>query len=138
MAGGINFKFPLRAHRKGFFESNTTTVDAIRENIKTLLLTKKGERLINTGIGTNIPALLGSMFEQIDANEIETKISNEIKSTIAYWIPEVELTFLKVFTEDSIEPGIGTLSKNQILIRMNYVVKNNSGGAIEDSIQLTI
>ena len=51
---GINLKFPLRAYRKGFFEMNNTTRAAIREDIKILLLTKKGERVVNSSIGTNI------------------------------------------------------------------------------------
>ena len=62
---GINLKFPLRAFRKGFFEMNNTTVDAVREDIKILLLTKKGERVVNPTIGTNIPILLGELFEPI-------------------------------------------------------------------------
>ena len=60
---GINLKFPLRAYRKGFFEMNNTTRDAIREDIKILLLTKKGERVVNSTIGTNIPILAGQLFE---------------------------------------------------------------------------
>ena len=40
----INFKFPLRAYNNGFFQSNTTLGSAIKEDIKTLILTSKGER----------------------------------------------------------------------------------------------
>ena len=60
MAGTINYSFPLRKFRQGFFEGNQDTIRAVRENIKILLMTKKGERVINGGIGTNIPILLGS------------------------------------------------------------------------------
>ena len=28
---GINFKFPLKSFRKGFYESNTTTIDAVTD-----------------------------------------------------------------------------------------------------------
>ena len=137
MAGNINFKFPLRSYRRGFFEGNTTTIDAVRENIKTLLLTKKGERLISTGVGTNIPILLGQMFEQINLQEMQVRVSSEIRAAIDEWMPEVTLTFIKVYDETNIEPGIGTLNKNQILIRMNYLL--NSGSlVVEDSIQLKV
>ena len=78
------------------------------------------------------------MFEQIDAGEMEAKLSNEIKSAVRKWLPMVELTLIRVFTEDNKEPGIGTISKSQVLVRMNYVLKNESGVAIEDSVQLTI
>ena len=36
----INFKWPLNAHLRGFFDGNTTTIGAVRENIKVLLLIK--------------------------------------------------------------------------------------------------
>ena len=71
---GINLKFPLRSYRRGFFEMNTTTLAAIREDIKILLLTKKGERLINTDIGTNIPILAGQLFEPHDRDVLEEQI----------------------------------------------------------------
>ena len=67
---GVNLKFPLRSFRKGFFEMNDTTIDAVKEDIKILLLTKKGERVVNSSIGTNIPILLGEMFEPIKKNEM--------------------------------------------------------------------
>ena len=35
----INLKFPLKSYRRGFFQGNTDTISAVREDIKTLLLT---------------------------------------------------------------------------------------------------
>ena len=74
---GINLKFPLRAYRKGFFEMNNTTRDAIREDIKILLLTKKGERVVNGSIGTNIPILAGQLFEPAIREDLEPQITLE-------------------------------------------------------------
>ena len=34
----VNFKFPLRSENQGFFQSNKTTIEAVREDIKTLLI----------------------------------------------------------------------------------------------------
>ena len=50
----INFKFPLKSYRRGFFQGNTDTISAVRENIKILLLTQKGERVMHGEMGTNI------------------------------------------------------------------------------------
>ena len=33
----INLKFPLKSYRRGFFQGNTDTIRAVRENIKVLL-----------------------------------------------------------------------------------------------------
>lgn len=132
---GINLKFPLRSYRKGFFEMNQTTVDAVREDIKVLLLTKKGERVVNSSIGTNIPILAGQLFEPVKREELEFKIKNEIKDALANWMPYVSLESLQVFTEVDKPRGIA-LSPTQVLVSMSYKINNSD--ALRDSIQLTI
>ena len=65
----INLKFPLKSYRRGFFQGNTDTLSAVRENIKILLLTLKGERVMHAEMGTNIPVLQGQLFEPISRDE---------------------------------------------------------------------
>ena len=132
---GINLKFPLRSYRKGFFEMNQTTLDAVREDIKILLLTKKGERIVNPDIGTNIPILMGQLFEPIKKQELEDNIGREIKSALQSWMPYVTLEKIEVFSEVDPPKGI-SLNSNQVLIKMSYRLNNNE--ALRDSIQLTI
>ena len=79
----INFKFPLRSYRRGFFQGNTDTISAVRENIKTLLLTLKGERVNDANLGTNIPVLQGQLFEPITREETFENIRLEIETAIA-------------------------------------------------------
>ena len=117
---GINLKFPLRSYRRGFFEMNNTTTAAVRENIKTLLMTTKGERVVNPSIGTNIPTLMGQLFEQIEPGEMEATIGAEITTALATWMPEVEMVGITVYTQDTL-PGGTTLNPNDILLRMDYV-----------------
>lgn len=132
---GINLKFPLRSYRKGFFEMNQTTLDAVREDIRILLLTKKGERIVNPDIGTNIPILMGQLFEPIKKQELEDNIGREIKSALQSWMPYVTLEKIEVFSEVDPPKGI-SLNSNQVLIKMSYRLNNNE--ALRDSIQLTI
>ena len=117
---GINLKFPLRSYRRGFFEMNNTTTAAVRENIKTLLMTAKGERVVNPSIGTNIPTLMGQLFEQIEPGEMEATIGAEITTALATWMPEVEMVGITVYTQDTL-PGGTALNPNDILVRMDYV-----------------
>lgn len=131
---GVNLKFPLRSYRKGFFEMNNTTIDAVREDIKTLLLTKKGERVVNTTIGTNIPILLGELFEPIKKVEMESRIGAEIKSALETWMPFVTLDTIQVFSTADAPHGTN-INENDILVRMEYTLNDASG--IKDSIQLT-
>ena len=132
---GINLKFPLRAYRKGFFEMNNTTRDAIREDIKILLLTKKGERVVNSTIGTNIPILAGQLFEPAIKEDLEPEITIEVKQALATWMPYVTLESLEVFTSAEAPRGIA-LEETQILVVMEYLV--NNAEAMRDSIQLTV
>jgi|TARA_R110002110_G_scaffold31793_1_gene111410 phage baseplate assembly protein W len=116
---GINLKFPLRAYRRGFFEMNETTTAAVRENIKTLLMTVKGERVVNPSVGTNIPTLMGQLFEQIEPGEMEARIGAEITTALATWMPEVQMVGITVYTQDTL-PGGTALNPNDILVRMDY------------------
>jgi len=131
---GVNLKFPLRSYRKGFFEMNNTTIDAVKEDIKILLLTKKGERVVNPNIGTNIPILLGELFEPIKKEEMEARIGAEIRSALDTWMPYVTMDAIEIFTSDN--PPTGTnVNENDILVRMAYTLQN--AGGIRDSIQLS-
>tara|TARA_Y100001937_G_scaffold118674_1_gene173358 strand:+ start:973 stop:1389 length:417 start_codon:yes stop_codon:yes gene_type:complete len=132
---GINLKFPLRAYRKGFFEMNNTTRDAIREDIKILLLTKKGERVVNSTIGTNIPILAGQLFEPAIKEDLEPQITLEVKQALETWMPYVTLESLQVFTAAEVPRGMA-LQQTQILVVMSYLVNNSE--AMRDSIQLTV
>ena len=116
---GINLKFPLRAYRRGFFEMNETTTAAVRENIKTLLMTVKGERVVNPTVGTNIPTLMGQLFEQIEPGEMEATIGAEVTTALATWMPEVQMVGIDVYTQDNL-PERTSLNPNDILVRMSY------------------
>ena len=99
-------------------------------------MTKKGERVINGGIGTNIPALLGSLFEQIVPAELEVRIRSEIESALRTWMPEVSLVALKIYSEINAQEIGASLDSNQVLVRMKYVLKN--ADQLVDSVQLTL
>ena len=58
MANTISIKFPLRKSSQGAFEGNVETIDAIRDNLRILLLTNHGERPINYDFGCNLRKVL--------------------------------------------------------------------------------
>ena len=136
MAGTINYSFPLRKFRQGFFEGNQDTIRAVREDIKILLMTKKGERLVNGRIGTNIPILLGSLFEQIVPEELEVRIRSEVEAAVRTYMPEIKLVSLKLYFEDNASDIGISIERNQVLIRMKYLLTN--ANSVVDSVQLTL
>ena len=132
---GINLKFPLRAYRKGFFEMNNTTLDAVREDIKILLLTKKGERLINPDIGTNIPIMAGQLFEPHERSVLEQEMGAEIRSALETWMPYVTLMEINVYSNVDAPSGYN-VQRNQALVLMSYSL--NSANGLSDSLALTL
>jgi len=126
----INLKFPLKSYRRGFFQGNTDTVEAVRENIKSLLLTTKGERVMHAGLGTNIPILQGQLFEQITKNESFENIRMEIENAIQTYLPYIQIIDIRMTTQDE-EPELGN---NKIRISMDYSISDQS--ALVDTINI--
>ena len=60
----IGLKLPLQKsdNSEGYFESSDTSLGAVKENIKNLILTRKGERVMNPLLGLNLDEFL---FENI-------------------------------------------------------------------------
>ena len=128
----INLKFPLKSYRRGFFQGNTDTISAVRENIKILLLTLKGERVMHAELGTNIPVLQGQLFEPISRDETFENIRLEIETAIQSYLPYIRVLNIKMITQEE-EP---TLGNNKIRISMSYVISDQS--ALADTISLTL
>ena len=128
----INFKFPLKSYRRGFFQGNTDTISAVRENIKILLLTLKGERVMHAEMGTNIAVQQGQLFEPITKDETFENIRLEIETAIQSYLPYIRVLDIKMITQDE-EP---TLGNNKIRISMSYAISDQS--ALMDNINLTL
>jgi phage baseplate assembly protein W len=94
----------------GVFKSTFSTKDQIKSNLINLLLTYKGERVLNPEFGADLPRLL---FEVI-SDETYVKIQDQIISSIATYIPEVTLTNIEI------TPSI---DKNSLYINISYQIK---------------
>ena len=130
--GSINFKFPLKSANRGFFQGNQTTISAVREDIKTLLMTVKGERVMNRDMGTNIPVLAGQLFEPINKGELLEKIRMEISTAIETYLPFISLQGVILITSED-DPK---LTVNQVRISMNYIIKDQQ--AMADRMTFTV
>ena len=130
--GSINFKFPLKSVNRGFFQGNQTTVTAIREDIKILLITVKGERVMNKNMGTTIPILAGQLFEPIHQTELLEKIKLEITLAIETYLPFLSLQNIDLTTSEQ----DSNLTVNQIRISMNYIIKDQQ--AMADRMTFTV
>ena len=96
---------------QGFFKTTKTTIESIKNNIKLLLKTQRGERVFQPNLGLNIRRFL---FEQITENT-QIQIENDIVDTFATWLPFVELREIDIDT--------GSQDKNQIKINIVFNIK---------------
>ena len=96
-----------------------------------MILTSKGERVIQSDIGTNIPTLAGQVFENIDIEEMQMLIETEIREAIQKWMPFVNITNITV-KDSEID---NSLSVNQIRVSMRYTV---SSAQIQDTVGFVI
>ena len=78
----------------GYFASTTTTIEAVKNNIRNLLRTNRGERLMHPNFGLNLRSYL---FDQV-TSEMILLIQNEIIDTFKVWLPFVNIKEVKVIT----------------------------------------
>ena len=129
----INFKWPLKSFRRGFFEGNMDTKAAVREDIKTLLMTIKGERVMHKEMGTTLPILSGQLFEPIKNIELLEKIKLEIETQVKVYLPFLSLQSVNLLTSEDDD----NLKTNQIRVSMSYLIRDQQGLADHMSFTVT-
>tara|TARA_R110002051_G_scaffold260296_1_gene320112 strand:- start:2228 stop:2695 length:468 start_codon:yes stop_codon:yes gene_type:complete len=97
-------KFPLGARKTtgGFFSKNSG-VDMIKDAVKQLLLTDRGERLMLPGYGANLRRFL---FQPLDEITFEA-IKREVTSSFYRYISGATVTKIKVIPLGGIGPSGG-------------------------------
>ena len=81
----------------GIFSVNYTTLTQAKDNLKNLILTHKGERIMNPEFGCDIWKLL---FEPIIEDDIDRQIENTIVDAVSIWLPYLNIDTI-VFDYDS-------------------------------------
>ena len=76
------------------FKSTYTTQEQVISNFKNLLLTRKGERLMQPNFGTNIYSML---FENNTKN-IRSSIEESLIEDVQYWLPYITINDIKTST----------------------------------------
>jgi uncharacterized protein len=94
----IGITLPIQITNTAFNQS-FTTIDQLSSNIKNLLLTKRGERLMHPDFGSGLQEIL---FEP-ETDEIETKIEEAIIGTMGKWLPYVNIEQIDIDTSDSLK-----------------------------------
>ena len=109
----------------GIFATNYTTLNQAKDNLKNLILTKKGERLMNPEFGCDVWNVL---FEQLDGNSIENRIESTINDAVSIWLPYLNINEIVFdYNENDID-------NNRISFDIKFSLKSNSN--ISDWVQV--
>jgi phage baseplate assembly protein W len=90
----ISIGVSLPFNGQGVFNKTFTTRDQIKSNMINLILTNKGERIMNPEFGADVRK---SLFEQI-TDDTTNSIRARIVNAVSTFIPEVTLTNIDITT----------------------------------------
>ena len=109
----IGISLPIQITNTAF-EQTFQTSEQVKSNIRNLLLTKRGERILQPEFGSGLQELL---FEQ-NVDDFEGRIEETINKSLEQWLPYVTAEEIEVDSSD-------TLRDNN---RINVSVKFRIGG----------
>tara|TARA_R100001369_G_C3244320_1_gene154790 strand:+ start:176 stop:670 length:495 start_codon:yes stop_codon:yes gene_type:complete len=115
----IGIDLPIRRddNLDGFFASTSTTIEAVKNNIRNLLNTNEGERFFQPNLGMNLRGLL---FEHITSENL-IGIQDSILDKLGFWLPFVEVRNIEVLTIDD-TTDIGA---NEIRVKILFNIKQD-------------
>jgi len=116
---GIDYPFHRSDGIEGWFASTDTTIKSVKNNVKMLLSTTRGERLLQPSLGINFQRFL---FEPFTSNT-RIEIENEIVDTFSTWLPFVEIQDIQIDVAG--EDTIGR-AKIKVSITFNITKDPNS------------
>jgi len=114
---GIDLPIRRGTDADGFFATTSTTIEAVKNNIRNLLQTNEGERFFQPSLGLNLKRLL---FEHI-TNENLIGVQDSILDKMEFWLPFVEVRDIQILTKDN-TTDIGA---NEIRVKILFNIKQD-------------
>ena len=119
MTSGIDASLPLTKDKVDlFYTLIKTTKDNIKQNVKMLLLTAPGERIMIPDYGVGFRRFL---FEQTP----ETEIAQRIQEQISFFLPEISIVNLFINRSDEREIR-KTGQENMLSVELIYEITNTN------------
>jgi phage baseplate assembly protein W len=110
----IGISLPLQIGGAGFTQTYNTT-EQIKSNIKNLLLTQRGERILQPEFGSGLHEIL---FD-FNNDDIEGKIEDAINAAFEQWLPYVTIADIVVEQTDALK------DRNRVNISLTFQVNGS-------------
>jgi phage baseplate assembly protein W len=124
-----SLKFPIDLDDKTSFIMNEDLVSNAKQNLKMIILTDKGERIMNPDFGVGLRRYLfenisnGNILKDGNLEKLETKLFQDISKQVSRYATNITINDLK----------IEVLSENEINVKLYYTVD----GFYEDELQIS-
>lgn len=120
----IGITLPITNSNMGMFAQSTTLLQQVKSNFKNLILTKKGERLMQPNFGCDLHTLL---FENITDDTLEAA-KFAVTSATDQWMP-----FLEVLSVNATNTN-----RNSAAIDMTVVYRFRNNPNVTDTITVSV
>ena len=90
---------PVQRGNTGYFNQAFSSFEQAKANLRNLLMTRKGERVMQPNFGTGLHELL---FEQM-TDEFEVKLEETITKNVNYWLPYITIQQIDVEMTDEMK-----------------------------------
>lgn len=107
------------------FEQSTTFTQQVKSNLRNLLLTTRGERVMQPELGTDLRRIL---FEQITEDTMDN-VRLTITEAVERWMPYLEIQEVSVSNDPVTNP-------HRLDVVVNYRFRNNPN--VTDSITIFV
>ena len=108
----IGIDLPMMSNAGGLFQQNYFSLDQAVANAKNLLLTNKGERVMQPNLGCDLNKIL---FENI-TDDLVASIESTIRSSFNYWLPYIFINELLVIPSED---------QNRIYLKLTISLNGN-------------
>jgi phage baseplate assembly protein W len=115
------------SNNNGIFETNYTTLSQAKFNLINLILTRKGERIMQPDFGCDV---WECVFEPINNEILETKIEDSVLDAVSKWLPYITVDEI-VFDYDD-----NDIDNNKIILDIKFSLSSNRN--IGDSVTINI
>jgi len=115
------------SNSNGIFAVNYTTLSQAKDSLTNLIMTRKGERVMQPEFGCDIWELL---FEQIDDSSLNIKIENSILDAISIWLPYIQIQQI-IFDYDD-----NDIDNNRISLDIKFALASNTSLSSEIKIDI--
>jgi phage baseplate assembly protein W len=118
----VDIKYPKEINRRGdvkTFRLSYSTEEQAITNLVNLLLTRKGERLMQPNFGSKIPDYLFELNSEENRNSLRLSVIDDIE----FWLPYILLDSVQVTAETDIAFS-NSYSEHNVQIKISFRVTN--------------